>query len=475
MLVYAKVEFEKAIREWDGFGFNYVQTAQSMNYTADPQDYGGFSILSEEKKLEILELVFGKDGLRPGVMKLFLDPFHQTEDHVNPQGLDQILPENYDHESTTGHMLEFVRRGLELTRRDGRDLELITTLYGPPPFMTAQKLLRGRDLDPAYREELAKYIVSWAKHLKAQGLPIRYLSIHNEGEDYHRWPYDGSHGNIGTGHDYNLWWTPEAVAQFVTLLRQTLDANGLDELGVTPGENTNWTRFYTWGYAQALADDAQAMQSLGLITSHGFSAGMPGDRWYGDHRSTGTDLLRSIRPKLHSWVTSTSWSKMDAKFLYQIYGNIYCAKVNAIIPWAGIQRAPLWVGGDPNPGNAIAVHEDGTYEVRDGYYYYKQVSTIGQPGMYVASTCATATEVAVIAFEKGATDNPNGLTIINCSDKEVKLHLNVSGCTTEVWNCTRTAVADNERYAQLADVKSENGSISLILPPNSATTLTEKA
>ena len=34
----AEVDFSVKLRNWDGFGFNYVETAQTMDYVTDPQD-----------------------------------------------------------------------------------------------------------------------------------------------------------------------------------------------------------------------------------------------------------------------------------------------------------------------------------------------------------------------------------------------------------------------------------------------------
>lgn len=92
------VDFSEPIREWDGFGFNYVETAQTIDYSTDAKDYGGFSIMTPQTRNEIIELIFGEDGLKPGLIKMFLDPFHQDR----PGG-------NYNHESSTANMRMFVR------------------------------------------------------------------------------------------------------------------------------------------------------------------------------------------------------------------------------------------------------------------------------------------------------------------------------------------------------------------------------
>lgn len=456
--VRASVDFSHALRSWDGFGVNYVETAQTPDYSADPQEYGGFSLLSESDRQEILDLVFGEDGLRPGLVKMFLDPFHQTE----PGG-------DFDHERTTRWMRHFVRGGLERTKSRGEDLTIITTLYGPPAFVTRQKFIRGRDLDPSRMQDLADYVTDWVRYLKQhEGFPVRYVSLHNEGEDWRRWPADGRSPNWEAGHDYNLFWPPGQVVEMIPLLRKTLDRAGAGDVGVTPGETSNWYRFSAWGYADAIAADDQALAHLGLITSHGFYGGSYG-RWFGEHRSVGTDLLRGKRPGLHAWVTSTSWSRMDADNIKEMHGNIYTAKVNAIIPWACIQRPEKWVGGDPNPGTAFRVYENGRYEVMPGYYFYKQVCRAGQPGMAVAWTAAMDSEMALIAFAANGTRHPDALVVTSLSKEDRRIVVEVKGSAAGSFEAFRTTDS-GERYRSLGEFNLESGKLSYDIPARSVTT-----
>jgi hypothetical protein len=452
----AEVDFSKTLQAWDGFGFNYVETAQTMDYARDAQEYGGFSLLTEADRQRIVDLVFGDDGLRVGLLKMFCDPFHQTQ----PGG-------PYDHETTTKWLRYFAREGLKKTRAGGRDLAIITTLYGPPAYMTRQKVMRGRDLDPAHKRDLALYLVSWVKFLRQkEGLPVQYVSLHNEGEDWFRWTPAGLTDRAS--HDYNLFWPPEQVVEFLKLVSDELKAAGLDDVGVTPGEPTNWYRFGAWGYAGAIADDAEALRLLGLITSHGFYAGTYG-RWFGEHQSAGIDLLRARRPDLRAWVTSTSWSAMDARNIKEHHGNIYTAKVNAIIPWAGIQRPPKWVGGDPNPGSAFTVREDGTFEVRRGYYMYKQVTRAGQPGMAVARASAMDSELALIAFARHGTPHPDAFVLVNLG-KDKKVAVRVHGTTARSFTAFRTTEEPKDRYASLGRFPVEAGVLVYEAPGGSVTT-----
>jgi hypothetical protein len=464
------VDFGKPLRGWDGFGVNYVQACQTPDYAARPQDYGGFSILSEAERRQIVEMVFGDGGLRPGLVKMFLDPFHQDEPGPGYKLNDPVIdPAAYDHETTTEWMRQFVREGAERTRARGGKLSVITALYGPPAGMTKQKVFRGRDLDPELKVECAKYMVAWAKHLReVEDLRVDYVSLHNEGEDYWRWASDGT-TRPGEGQDYNLYWPPEQVVEFVKLVGEVLRANGLSGVGVTPGETSNWYRFHHWGYADALADDAEATAALGLITSHGFHNPKRG-MGFGDWRSAGIDTLRAVRSDLRAWVTSTSWSEMDVFFLDELRHHVYSAKVNGIIPWACIQRNDLWAGGDPNPGTAFRVLEHGGFRVEPGYHYYRQVCRAGAPGTTVVRAWANDSEVGLLGFGSAGSGHPDAFVVLNLSDHEKDLTIEVPGADARAFEAFRTS--PEEQCAEIGGFDVSGSGVRAKVPPLSATTLT---
>lgn len=457
-LVNVKVDFSTTLQEWDGFGVNYVEMAQSIDPLTDPQEYGGFSRLSEEKRQEITDLIFGENGLKPNIIKMFFDSHHQKESG----GV-------FDHETTTRWMRYFVHEGMKKNvERGGADIEIITTLYGPPAWATKQKILRGRDLDPAEYKNLANYMIHWCKFLVEQEkFPVKYLSLHNEGDSPNRWPLDGSHGNIGTGHDYNAFWRPEQVAYFMEFMPEMIKAAGL-EIGITPGECTTWRHFASHWYHWAIHDNEKALNNMALITSHGFGAGDA-------INSQANDLLRMKRPELHSWTTSMTWGGQkgmpDYQFVDYIRRNIYIAKVNAVIPWAALQTL-TWVGGDPNPGTAFFISEDGNYEVKPQYYYYKQLCPIGQRGMKVAFVeTEHESGIELIAFASNGTINPDAFLIMNMNeaDKEVIIEITGSGSSFSV---TRTSFS--EYSVSLGDMESNGGKIIYKAPAGSVSTFVAK-
>ena len=110
----AAVDFSATLQDWDGFGFNYVETGLTRDYAKTSEDHGGFSLLDATEKNEVIKAVFDREGLGIEIMKMFLDPWHQP----TPDG-------PFDHEWSTRNMLAFVEGGIDLARQQGRDIEVI--------------------------------------------------------------------------------------------------------------------------------------------------------------------------------------------------------------------------------------------------------------------------------------------------------------------------------------------------------------
>ncbi len=470
-----QVQFDKPLRRWDGFGINYVEIAQTDDYERYPQDYGGLSTLAEEDRQAVLDAIFGEDGLQPTLVKMFFGPFMQAQPlgettDAKPNGQQLLVDlDHYDHTTTTPWMRYFVQEGLRRTRERGEDLKIVTTMYAPPAFMTKQGFLRGRDLDPQYLWECAKYMAAWVKYLRdVESLPVTALSLHNEGEDHARWPEDADDPNFGPGHDYNLYWPPELLVEMLPIVRQVLDANGLSDVLVAPGETTNWYRFDQWGYAAAIADDPAALDALGLISSHGFLT-FNKNRWFADTRSVGNDLLRQAKPGLHSWVTSIAWGDMDVHFLEQYRHNIYSVKVNGLIPWACMQNPEQWHRGDPNPGTAFRIDGKGGWQQLPGYDFYKQVCRWARPGMDVAQVSSNDTQLGVLAFASGQhATAPDVFVVLNTSTEAKTAAVALTGTEHKQFCVYRTT--PDSGYQMVETVSTSDGALRYDFPAESATT-----
>jgi hypothetical protein len=455
----AEIDFSEKLFEWDGFGFNYVEAAQTRDYKESPQDYGGFSYLSPEKKEEVLNLIFGNEGLKVQIIKMFLDPYHQDQ----PGGA-------FDHEWTTRNMREFVRKGIDLTKKNNDKIEIITTLYGPPAWASKQKFIGGRDLDTTMILPLCDYLVHWTDYLIKRDFPVKYISLHNEGEDFYRWNF-----NEGTQRlekfDYNMYWPPEQVNCFLNEMPAVLSKYNLENVGVTNGEPSNWTRFYYWGYTDALYNDKEALNNLGLLTTHGFINGDLSKLSYGVANSLTTDKLHTKKPDLHAWVTSMSWGNMGVDFIRMVHENIYSAKVNAIIPWAGIQEPTAWISGDPNPGCAISVSKKGTYEVLKGYYFYKQLTRAGRRGMHIAKASLANPQAFIIAFSGAESLNPDAFVVSsNIRIWSLPLKIDLKGTKSTKFMAYRTNEEGTELFKEIGVFAIEKGAI--VYDPPAGTTTT---
>jgi O-glycosyl hydrolase len=468
------IRFDRPLREWHGFGVNYVQSAQTRDYSLYQQDYSGFSFASEESRTQLMEMIFGEDGLRPGLTKLFLDPFHEGlskdgNDNGDPMRMDQSA---YDHETTTRWIRYFNREGLNMMKKWGGSFISIATLYGPAPWMTRQKYVLGRDADPDEKYEMAEYMASWAKYLiEEEGIPVSFISFHNEGDAYYRWPRDGS--NPGEDHrDYNMYWPPQQVVEFLKITREVLDANGMQEVGLSPGETQNWYRFHQWGYARAIVDDSLALQNLDLITSHSFAnTDIPNSVYYGDYRSTGQDLIHQFKPEVPVWITSRPWSD-GPDFVENLRRDIYESKANGIIPWALVSGDKEWLGSDGeykdgSMDKAFTIHRDGSFTINDSYYYYKQLSRAGQPGMQVADVINYDPALGAIAFKSSDQEKQDAFVLMNKSEEAKLVHIHVAGSAQE-FRVYRTS--KNEQYASLANIKLKQGHVVYRCPARSVST-----
>jgi hypothetical protein len=114
------------------------------------------------------------------------------------------------------------------------------------------------------------------------------------------------------------------------------------------------------------------------------------------------------------------------------------------------------------------VKEDGTYSVEPGYYYYKQVSRAGQPGMAVVKTISMDSEIPVIAFSANSTKNVDAFVVVNTNLKDDKpIVVAVKGTNAKKFKAFRTG--NNEKYTEIGEFAITSGEIVYSAPMNSAT------
>ena len=77
-------------------------------------------------------------------------------------------------------------------------------------------------------------------------------------------------------------------------------------------------------------------------------------------------------------------------------------------------------------------------EIRRGYYFYKQMTRAGQPGMAVASAYALDSEVVLVAFSANGTNNPDSFVLVNYGRRSQKVQVSIKGTDKKSFEAFRT-------------------------------------
>lgn len=93
--------------------------------------------------------------------------------------------------------------------------------------------------------------------------------------------------------------------------------------------------------------------------------------------------------------------------------------------------------------------------------------------MAVANTLAMDSEVAVIAFARNGTKNPDVFMLVNIGKRDKQVAVKVSGSDSKVFEAFRTT-DDKDRYKHIGRFSLKNGSVKYKAPAKSATTFFAK-
>lgn len=211
---------------------HYVEVRHTRDYKVFRQDYGGFKYLSAEQREKVIQLVFGPDGLKPGLVKAWSDPFHEpVNDNDDPYTMN---PAGFDHQTTTRWLRYFAKRGLEETRKRGCD---------PPAYYGAEHNLWWPD------HQVVDFLRYAREVLDRQGL--KEVGLTN-GETNSWGAFFSYKVKDGTVFEFarRLREDPVAVKNLALItshgFRQSYDPRGIDLIRQVRPELHVWTTSYTW-------------------------------------------------------------------------------------------------------------------------------------------------------------------------------------------------------------------------------------
>ncbi len=428
----AHVDFSRKLRDWDGFGICFTDKA-----AVDPEEY--FPLNEHHQKF--LHEIFGQNGLRMGTAKMFVDPFRlnycqqdSDEDHIVE------LNDYHFHDLPSFHT-QLASYALEVARSWGGDLKIMLSGLCPPAWMTRQKELSGRDLDPVSRIHYSQYLVAWARYLSiSEKLPLHSLSLHSRGEMWQLWDSSGIPLYSNTG--MNLYWSPEMIVDFLKLIRRQLDHNGLEHVALSPGDTKNWGNFYDWGYADLIIEDPLALSAVSLLSSN---ANLSGNS--NDFCSTGIDLIHEKRRDLHAWVTIDEIRNIRPDSISAFYKLIYRTKVNSLIISTAIKN------------------KDGSFSRSKELNFLKPVCKAGLPGMGVCQVGCNGSDMSIIGFSNNSTRNTDSFVLINDDKLDWNIPIEIRGSASAKFSVYRTSASEN--FLRLADVPVKEGKIHYKAPAKS--------
>jgi hypothetical protein len=456
-MIHACVDFSKKIRLWDGFGIS-IGTEPCDSHEHVPAILNReLKHLSDDNQHAIVELLFGKDGLHIAIVKIILHPSIQdTIETRYDEGDPMIISEDHftSFYKSTGLLCQ---KSVKITASWGGEIKLLCTFSNPPPWMIIHNKNGTKELDPAYRVNFARYMVSWVKQLLLNKLPVSWISIHKNGESWE----DVKNNMFNINNDcISIYWSPELMVDIIKKLRHMLDINDLLHVKLSTGETRNLFRFAHWGYAFQLTEDPVAIDSLDLITSDALNETHAVENFM-VNCSSGIDDVRQKKTDLHAWITCIEDEKIDAISLVKITNYIYYCKLNSII-WGNALGSSFSIRN-----SIISINVDDSWELSDSYYYLKLICRAGMPGMALCQVIANITGVSFIGFSCNNTKSQDSFMVINATDKTIDIPIEIRGSVSQLFNLYRTSPA--EKYAALGTVYVKEGRINYRVLPFSAT------
>ena len=111
--------------------------------------------------------------------------------------------------------------------------------------------------------------------------------------------------------------------------------------------------------------------------------------------------------------------------------------------------------------------KDGSLALGHPYFFLKQMSRAGQPGMSVVKAESTQDDVRVMAFSSNGIKHPDAIVIINASEAEQVCKVAVKGTGATAWQARRTTES-GEHFIESPPLKDVSA---VMLPPRAVLAL----
>lgn len=398
------------------------------------------------KRAEVLDRLFGKEGLRLSILRGEVFP--------------QWAADSTDEHAKRCAQLWITRYAKETCKVD----KLIFSTWSPPAYMKSNGKVSHGFLRPEYYEAFAHYLVAFCKAYEEAGLKLYAISPSNEPGYEAPWN--------------SCKWTPEQMGRFLTGYLEPAMKNACPDVRIIYGENPAWSnpehpQLQFLSSKQFVEDILAAhpeMKDFPYIASgHGYeiplSQYIPGEK---DVVVPIVPYTQAVEREQHVWVTEiSSVDPLDAsmdnglKWATLFHDYLTKAQVNAFVWWGGAMPTS-------NNESLIVLDKDkGTYS------FTKRYETFGNYTRYIPvgsvrianELQSLPEELLVSSFTK---DDRYTAVIINPTDKEIRCRLTLEGAGQE-GALLKYTTSDHQKWAEEKIEMNKKG-YSLVLTPRSVIT-----
>lgn len=372
-----------------------------------------FSKLSKENKEKVLEAYFGPSGI------------HYTLGRTHINSCDFSLS-NYAYLDEADSSFEAFNRSrdreyivpmIQAAMQYGKEpITFLASPWSPPAYMkTNQEMNHGGELKAEYRKEWARYIATYIKDCKNDGIPISMLTVQNEPEATQTW--DSCR--------YSATQEMEFVRDY---LGPVLKEEGLADV-----------KIYIWDHnkellyerARDILQDTKAREYISGVAFH----------WYtGDHFEA-LDLVQEAFPEQELFFTegcveygrffdsSEIWKA--EMYAHDILGNLNHG-MQGFLDWNLLLDEK---GGPNHVGNycQAPIHcnpDEDSVMFNLSYYYIGQFSKYITPGAMRFATTKYTDKIEVTAFLN--LNKERVIVLLNKSDEDVLVVLREQGIGGEI-------------------------------------------
>ncbi|RDL35904.1 (Trans)glycosidase [Venustampulla echinocandica] len=271
--------------------------------------------------------------------------------------------------------------------------------WSAPGFMkTNNNDMNGGSLRDEWKQAYANYLIQYIQYYIDGGVPITHLGFLNEPD-------------LSTSYASMLSNGQQAAA-FIKVLRPSLDAANMSQVGIVCCESTGWGQAGNiYGGIKSSGADGQ----LAVVSSHEYT-GRAGNSLSNTHPSWQTEYADLNGGWTTSWA-GNGGAGDGMTWASNIYNAITRANVSAYLAWEGVQ-AP-----NPNTNEKLIKCDASNYEVSKRLWAFAQYSRTVRPGAVRLGT--SGGNFQTTAFQN--VDGSVAVNIINTGGSAATVSVGVTG------------------------------------------------